>query len=139
MDEPGFDLVSFVKRLLNRPRRPPHASRRAHPYHAVSIQVGKHPCGAARALVAQRFLAAEAPRLPLAKCDAGRCECRFAHHEDRREEGRRAEDHASKTTPFSGHNARTGVPRRQADQETTFDNQYFEHVGRRNEDGDGKP
>jgi hypothetical protein len=135
MSEPGFDLVGLLKRLLHKPRKPPRASRPAHPYHAVAIRLGKNPCEAAKALAGQRFLAKEAPRLPLVKCDAERCGCAFAHHEDRRHEGRRAEDHDTKSPPFSGHNARTGIPRRREDQETRFENQYFEHVGRRGDDG----
>jgi hypothetical protein len=135
MGEPRFDLVGLVKRLLHKPRKPARATRPSHPYHSVSIRLGKHACEAAKALVEQRFLAKEAPRLPLQKCDAASCTCVFAHHEDRRQEGRRAEDLEKKSPPFEGHNARNGVPRRRSDQETTFDNQYFEHVGRRGDDG----
>jgi hypothetical protein len=134
MSEPSFDLVGLMKRLLHKPRRPPRASRPAHPYHAVSIRHGKNPCAAAKALGEQRFLAKDAPRLPLPECDAERCGCAFAHHEDRRDEGRRAEDHDEKPRPFSGHNARTGIPRRRSDNETAFDDQYFDHVGRRDDD-----
>jgi hypothetical protein len=128
--------VGLVKRLPNKPRNPARAPRPAQPYHAVSIQLGKSPCAAAKALAEQRFLAKDAPRLPLAKCDAERCGCAFAHYEDRRQEGRRAEDHDTKSPPFPGHNARTGVPRRHEDQETAFDNQYFEYVGRRSDERD---
>jgi hypothetical protein len=53
-------------------------------FHAVSIKYGKDACSAARNLTGQRFLASEAPRLPLPGCDAAVCECRFTHHEDRR-------------------------------------------------------
>lgn len=53
-------------------------------YHAVSIKFGKDACAAAKGLTGERFLATEAPELPLRQCDAGVCECRFTHHEDRR-------------------------------------------------------
>ena len=53
-------------------------------YHAVSIRLGRTACRAAAELEGQRFLSASAPRLPLADCDAGECDCRFAHHADRR-------------------------------------------------------
>ena len=53
-------------------------------YHAVSIKFAKEACTAAKALTGERFLATEAPRLPLPGCDAERCECRFTHHADRR-------------------------------------------------------
>ncbi len=54
--------------------------------HAVSIEVGRRPCEAARELHDKRFLSAEAPPLPLKDCDAEACECRYEHHADRRKE-----------------------------------------------------
>jgi hypothetical protein len=131
-----FNFVSFVKRLLHGSRRPAHASRSAHPYHSVSIRVGKNACAAAKEIVDHRFLAADAPHLPLVKCDAERCTCAFAHYEDRRQEGRRAEDNDARPSSFAGRNARTGTPRRREDQETTFDSQYFEFVGKRRDEND---
>jgi hypothetical protein len=53
-------------------------------YHAVSIKVSRNACRAARDMAGHRFLSNEAPRLPLPKCDASECKCRFAHHKDRR-------------------------------------------------------
>ena len=53
-------------------------------YHAVAIRSQKDACAAAKALAGQRFLANEAPNLPLPACDAARCECHFAHYDDRR-------------------------------------------------------
>ncbi|MBT8082136.1 MAG: hypothetical protein KJP08_10415 [Gammaproteobacteria bacterium] len=53
-------------------------------YHAVSIHYAEGACAAAKALSGQRYLANEAPRLPLPDCDAHQCRCYFAHHEDRR-------------------------------------------------------
>lgn len=53
-------------------------------FHAVSIRFGPGACSAAKALAGERFLSAEAPQLPLPECDAANCECRFAHHGDRR-------------------------------------------------------
>jgi hypothetical protein len=53
-------------------------------YHAVSIKLGEEPCRAAREMSGRRFLSSAAPRLPLADCDATACNCRFAHHNDRR-------------------------------------------------------
>jgi hypothetical protein len=53
-------------------------------YHAVAIRSPKDACAAAKALAGQRFLASEAPNLPLPACDALRCECHFAHYDDRR-------------------------------------------------------
>jgi len=53
-------------------------------YHAVSIRFEANACAAAKALAGTRFLATEAPNLPLATCDASSCHCRFVHHQDRR-------------------------------------------------------
>ncbi len=53
--------------------------------HAVSIRAGLLPCGAVRQLGDQRFLSDEAPTLPLSDCDSERCECRYRHHADRRQ------------------------------------------------------
>jgi len=53
-------------------------------FHAVSIKPSKRCCNAAKELAGHRFLAAEAPRLPLADCGAPDCQCRFSHHKDRR-------------------------------------------------------
>ena len=53
-------------------------------YHAVSIKFGKDACAAAKNMSGHRFLASEAPRIPLPGCDVAVCECRFTHHQDRR-------------------------------------------------------
>ena len=53
-------------------------------YHAVSIKFGRDACAAAKGITGERFLATEAPRIPLPGCDAAVCECRFTHHKDRR-------------------------------------------------------
>jgi len=53
-------------------------------YHAVSIKPGAYACSAANELAGDRFLASEAPSLPLPGCDADDCDCHFTHHKDRR-------------------------------------------------------
>lgn len=60
----------------------PRAKKTA--YHAVSIKFPKDACNAARSMAGRRFLATAAPKLPLPDCDAANCQCRFAHHDDRR-------------------------------------------------------
>lgn len=40
----------------------------------------------------ERYLMHEAPELPLAQCDAAKCNCRYVRFEDRREEARRDAD-----------------------------------------------
>ena len=53
-------------------------------YHAVSIKPGAYACTEANEISGQRFLAADAPEIPLPGCTSSRCECRFVHHTDRR-------------------------------------------------------
>lgn len=62
-------------------------------YHAVSIRAGSRACGTAKALKEERFLSVDAPSLPLGNCPSPRkCQCRYRHHEDRREGPRRDRD-----------------------------------------------
>lgn len=84
-------LWLFIRRRSNRaaarPLQPakrkfaPHTTSK---YHAVSLRFASNACAAAKALQGERFLATEAPSLPLADCDAPNCECHFTHHDDRR-------------------------------------------------------
>lgn len=61
--------------------------RIGNPYHAVSIAPGARPCAAARAAEGKRFLSTAAPMLPLRECtQSAACQCRYAHHQDRRSE-----------------------------------------------------
>ena len=63
------------------------------PWHAVSIVGGTHACAATAEIRGKRFLAAEAPRMPLPKCTIPkRCTCTYRHFSDRRARQRRASD-----------------------------------------------
>lgn len=53
-------------------------------FHAVSIKYSGKACTAAVEMSGRRFLATAAPKLPLPECDILECNCRFAHHDDRR-------------------------------------------------------
>ena len=55
-------------------------------YRAVSVHCPSDGCAAAKALGEQRFLAREAPALPLPECDHATCTCSYAHHADQRAE-----------------------------------------------------
>ena len=55
-------------------------------FRASSISCDASACEKARALQEKRLLRASVPSLPLAGCDAERCECRYRHHEDRRDD-----------------------------------------------------
>ena len=62
-------------------------------WHAVSVKPGSGACPAAASGRDQRWLAREAPLLPLPGCTKpDSCRCTYQHHEDRRAGGRRAEE-----------------------------------------------
>ena len=63
------------------------------PWHAVAVVVGAVQCPSVAKVLGKRFLAQEAPRLPLAGCSlAHRCQCVYRHFVDRRGGPRRAAD-----------------------------------------------
>ena len=88
----GIALILIFAWLYMRHRKstvpPPEpestAETAANRYHAVSIKYDVDACAAAKAMSGRRFLSSAAPRLPLPDCDATECNCRFAHHKDRR-------------------------------------------------------
>lgn len=99
----------FYRQGLDRPedrsdrRTRPALKKKDAGYHAVSVKPGAYACSAANEIAGQRFLATEAPSLPLPDCDAAECDCHFIHHNDRR----KGKDRRS---PFTsgGHAAATG-------------------------------
>jgi len=64
--------------------QPVEHRRIGNPYHAVSIEAGSRACLSARRLEGQRFLSTSAPMLPLKDCGTSTCQCRYVHHNDRR-------------------------------------------------------
>ena len=74
-----------------------------HRWHAVTIVAPSGACEAAFACKGKRFLSSEAPRLPLAQCDADRCNCKYRHFEDRRAGPRRSAETGApeKRTPVN--------------------------------------
>lgn len=90
-------------------------------YHAVSIKYDANACEAAKAMSGRRFLSSAAPRLPLPECDVLECNCRFAHHKDRR-------TGKDRRSPFAaaGYGGGTG----------SFEKERRGHAGRRKEDHD---
>jgi hypothetical protein len=80
-------------------------------YHAVTIAVGARCCAAAEGLQDKRFLSREAPKLPLANCDRLNCECRYAHHDDRRRGPRRAREMGVALDGYEGDEKRNGPKR----------------------------
>jgi hypothetical protein len=78
---------------LESPKRAVETTGHRGKWHAVSIVCERYSCEAARGLMASRFLAAEAPRLPLVGCAAPEaCTCKYKHYSDRRGPPRRKED-----------------------------------------------
>ena len=81
----------------------PAAKRETTQFASVKLRCDRHACAAAIEMRDQVFLAAEAPTLPLSKCDATHCQCRYAKASDRRSvEGRRAIDLGIQPLIFDG-------------------------------------
>jgi hypothetical protein len=79
----------FYRQGLDKPeersdRRLSHGPGNSSKYHGVSIVPGAHACRAANEIAGQRYLASEAPSIPLPACNATKCDCHFIHHKDRR-------------------------------------------------------
>jgi hypothetical protein len=74
------------------------------PYRAISIVSGQSSCAAVKAIGTKRFLVEDGdiPQLPLSDCDVVKCACKYAHHENRRDDGgdRRAMDGSLRTQLF---------------------------------------
>jgi hypothetical protein len=80
-----------------------HGGKRQHPragpvrdlkhpsdnYHCVELRYRSDACDAVKRIRAGRFLPGDAPEIPVPGCDAAKCSCRYAHHEDRRQGDRR--------------------------------------------------
>jgi len=89
----------------------PPPKRKPNQYHAVSVVAGPQACAVARALADKRFISREAPPLPLAGCTQEHCDCRYAHHEDRRKGPRRASEMGVAVDGYVGRDKRSGPKR----------------------------
>ena len=58
-------------------------------YRCVELQFESDACVAVKQFEAKRFLPGEVPPIPVTGCDAVRCACRYAYHNDRRHTHRR--------------------------------------------------
>lgn len=65
---------------------------RAVSYRCVGVEaLDPHAaCSAVREMAGQRFLAGQAPQIPVPGCSARRCMCKFVHFDDRRSGDRRS-------------------------------------------------
>lgn len=77
------------KRRHSRVARVRDLKRPSDNYHCVELRYRRDACDAVKRIGARRFLPGEAPGIPVLGCDAGRCSCRYVHHEDRRDSDRR--------------------------------------------------
>ena len=87
----AYQMTSFNPRLwLKRVFARKADKTRISSFHAVEIRAKNDACQAAQDTNGERYLSAEAPPLPLSQCDRpDRCQCRYRHYEDRRNDSRR--------------------------------------------------
>lgn len=91
------------------------SQRISNPWHAVSVVSPDGTCKAAREAQGRRYLSADAPKVPLQNCDhPGQCQCRYAHHSDRRSGKRRARDNGLPARMHAGSERRHGARGRRA-------------------------
>jgi hypothetical protein len=90
MNRQSLPAGSLLTRLLARLRGVPSVSTtpvtKARPYQAVAVFRGNPCCALARRFDEHRFLAKDAPSLPLSGCSMPqKCTCRFLKFKDRRD------------------------------------------------------
>ena len=114
------------------------------PFSAVEIRPMKQACESAREASGERYLVAEAPLLPLARCDRREaCDCRYLHFSDRRRGPRRKTEGglASRPTEFDverrrlrGRRAEDSVAgvvhASEPDSAASLDDSYYGHMSR---------
>jgi hypothetical protein len=83
-------------------------------FSGVEIRTRGGACRAARALQGRRYLAKDAPALPLPDCTHVKCACTFSKLPDRRTEGRRLDYGTLNASLFLTTNRRTKQDRRAA-------------------------
>ncbi len=94
----------------------PSAASRTNPYQAVAVIACSRACAAAARVQGLRFLARQAPRLPLPECDRpGGCACRFEKHADRRAVAQRSPYNNSGVVSYGGAERRRLRGRRTTD------------------------
>ncbi len=99
--------VYWIFRPRDTRARAPRLMRRSpRPFPATSIVHQQDACGAVKALDGHRFLAWEAPDLPLPGCGSAGCQCRYVYHKDRRAPG------SDRRRPDTNHRVEAGFDRR---------------------------
>ena len=114
-----------------RETRPPIEPEISGAFHAVSIRAPARACDEAKSLKGTRFLAAEAPKLPVTDCSKPDCPCSYQHHNDRRQEPRRAREIGLPGAHYQGEERRKLVGRRRSDRpgELRDAADYYSYVG----------
>jgi hypothetical protein len=108
-------LDVLLSRLRKAPPPPPPVTS-PRPFQAISIFRGVTACTLAKRFSDHRFLAKDAPQLPLTGCTmAGTCQCRFLKHKDRRADGRRFVEFGASQRSFLGQERRLRGGRRRTD------------------------
>lgn len=116
----GGQSPSLIKRLFSRFLSKRDTSLEgatpARTFQAVSIFHGAYACPAARQLSELRYLAKDAPTLPLPDCTMpDSCECRYLKHKDRRSAQRRLVDFTTSQRIYRGQERRVLKGRRSSD------------------------
>jgi hypothetical protein len=76
-------------RVRKRPGVTPAALPKRSSWYAVSVIIDSDACKAVRELGKARWLAADAPRFPVAGCNVSDCGCRYRHYNNRRTKAQR--------------------------------------------------
>jgi hypothetical protein len=98
-------------------REPPAVTGQLRPFQAISIYRGLICCELARKFSEHRFLARDAPPLPLGGCSMRKtCHCKYIKHKDRRAESRRLNDFGLAARLFDGRERRNRGGRRSNDE-----------------------
>jgi hypothetical protein len=106
-------LSNLMARLRGAPQPPLPMRQPPRPFQAISIFRGVVCCSMAKQFSEHRFLARDAPPLPLAGCSMpGRCECRYLKHKDRRVGERRLVDFSVANSMYSSAERRLFAGRR---------------------------
>jgi hypothetical protein len=118
MDRPGRTslLSTLLSRIGARRVEPEALKEPVRPFQAISIYRGTAACEAARRISEYRFLAKDAPTLPLPACTMPEtCACRYLKHKDRRSNQRRHVDFTATSRIYIGKERRQLRGRRSTD------------------------
>jgi len=144
----AYDWASFARQgtvvrvFMKRAGKGTESRKRAREWRAVEIVCDHDACDASRGAAGDRYLAVEAPLLPLPDCDRrGQCKCRYRHHEDRRKGPRRGNEGAMPSQPLTDQADRRYMDGRrrvdldawaeyEAEVSQSLDDTYFNFVNR---------